>query len=158
MNIKELKELIDLMKNADISELEIEKGGVKVKLKKGHSYITPAVTKAEMPMPQAIEKEVVIAKEEKAAIPPAEEEKGLVTVTSPIVGTFYRAPAPDAKPYVEIGDVVKKGQVLCLVEAMKLMNEIEAELNGKVSAILVENGHPVEYGQALFKIEPTEDL
>ncbi len=158
MNIKELKELIDLMKNADISELEIEKGGVKVKLKKGHLLITPAVTKAEMPVIQTVEKEAAAAKEEKTVVPSAEEEKGLVTVASPIVGTFYRAPAPDAKPYVEVGDVVKKGQVLCLVEAMKLMNEIEAELNGKIIAILVDNGHPVEYGEALFKVEPVEDL
>ncbi len=158
MNIKELKELIDLMKNADISELEIEKGGVKVKLKKAHSLIAPAVSAAESPMLQAIDKEAAAAKAERALFPSAEEEKGLVTVASPIVGTFYRAPAPDAKPYVEVGDIVKKGQVLCLVEAMKLMNEIESELNGKISAILVDNGHPVEYGEALFKVEPVEDL
>ncbi|OGW48855.1 MAG: acetyl-CoA carboxylase, biotin carboxyl carrier protein [Nitrospirae bacterium RBG_19FT_COMBO_42_15] len=158
MNIKELKELIDLMKNADISELEIEKGGVKVKLKKGHSFIAPAVSAAEIPMPQAIDKEAAAAKAERSVFPSTEEEKGLVTVASPIVGTFYRAPAPDAKPYVEVGDIVKKGQVLCLVEAMKLMNEIESELNGKISAILVDNGHPVEYGEALFKVEPVEDL
>src|SRR3989304_6271136 len=151
MNIKELKELIDLMKNADISELEIEKGGVKVKLKKGHSFVTPAAIKAEMPMPHVVvDNEVIASKEDKPAAPSAEEEKGLVTIASPIVGTFYRAPAPDAKPYVEVGDIVKKGQVLCLVEAMKLMNEIESELNGKISAILVDNGHPVEYAAALF--------
>jgi acetyl-CoA carboxylase biotin carboxyl carrier protein len=159
MNIKELKELIDLMKNADISELEIEKGGVKVKLKKGHLILSQPVSveKAQIPSQQAIEKEITGTAEEKAALT-AVEEKGLVTVTSPIVGSFYRAPAPDAKPYVEVGDIIKKGQVLCLVEAMKLMNEIEAELNGKIAAILVENGHPVEYGEALFKVEPVEDL
>lgn len=158
MNIKELKELIDLMKNTDISELEIEKGGVKVKLKKGHLLITPAAAKAEIPVLQTMEKETVAGKEEKPSVPSVEEEKGLITVASPIVGTFYRAPAPDAKPYVEVGDIVKKGQVLCLVEAMKLMNEIEAELNGKIAAVLVDNGHPVEYGEALFKVEPVEDL
>ncbi|MEK6681678.1 MAG: acetyl-CoA carboxylase biotin carboxyl carrier protein [Nitrospirota bacterium] len=157
MNIKELKELIDLMRNTDISELEIEKGGVKVKLKKGHSLAMPAITRVEAAMPQNIERQVISAREEKAAIP-VEEEKGIVIVTSPLVGTFYRAPAPDAKPYVEIGDIVKKGQIICLVEAMKLMNEIEADINGRISAILVESGQPVEFGQPLFKIEPTEDL
>lgn len=158
MNIKELKELIDLMKNTDISELEIEKGGVKVKLKKGHLLISPASAKAEIPALQTMEKETFAAKEENAAVPSVEEGKGLITVASPIVGTFYRAPAPDAKPYVEVGDIVKKGQVLCLVEAMKLMNEIESELDGKIVAVLVDNGHPVEYGEALFKVEPVEDL
>ena len=159
MNIKELKELIDLMKNTDISELEIEKGGVKVKLKKGHLILSQPVSaeKAQIPSQQTIEKEITGAAEEKTALT-AVEEKGLVTVTSPIVGSFYRAPAPDAKPYVEVGDIIKKGQVLCLVEAMKLMNEIEAELNGKIAAILVENGRPVEYGEALFRVEPVEDL
>ncbi len=159
MNIKELKELIDLMKNTDIAELEIEKGGVKVKLKKGHSLLSQPVSaeKAQISSPQTVEKEITGAAEEKAASH-AVEEKGLVTVTSPIVGTFYRAPAPDAKPYVEVGDIIKKGQVLCLVEAMKLMNEIEAELNGKIVAALVENGSPIEYGEALFKVEPVEDL
>ncbi|MBI5180174.1 MAG: acetyl-CoA carboxylase biotin carboxyl carrier protein [Nitrospirae bacterium] len=158
MNIKELKELIDLMKNTDISELEIEKGGVKVKLKKGHLILSQPVSaeKGQILSPQTSEKEITGAAEEKAA--PPIEEKGLITVASPIVGTFYRAPAPDAKPYVEVGDIIKKGQVLCLVEAMKLMNEIESELNGKIAAILVDNGHPVEYGEALFKVEPVEDL
>jgi acetyl-CoA carboxylase biotin carboxyl carrier protein len=77
-----------------------------------------------------------------------------VTVTSPIVGTFYRAPAPDKPPYVQVGDMVKKGQVLCIIEAMKLMNEIESETSGKIIQILIENGQPVEYGQPLFVIEP----
>ena len=117
----------------------------------------PAITRVEAAMPQNIERQVISAREEKAAIP-VEEEKGIVIVTSPLVGTFYRAPAPDAKPYVEIGDIVKKGQIICLVEAMKLMNEIEADINGRISAILVESGQPVEFGQPLFKIEPTEDL
>ncbi|MBI5182455.1 MAG: acetyl-CoA carboxylase biotin carboxyl carrier protein [Nitrospirae bacterium] len=156
MNIKELKELIDLMKNTDIAELEIEKGGVKVKLKKGNLLALHPATK-DMPMAWTGEKETLPMKEEKIVTPPV-EEKGIVKVTSPIVGTFYRSPAPDAKPYIEVGDIVKKGQIICIVEAMKLMNEIEADVNGKIVAILVENGHPVEYGEPLFKIEPTEDL
>jgi acetyl-CoA carboxylase biotin carboxyl carrier protein len=92
---------------------------------------------------------------EKPPAPAALERPGMVTVTSPIVGTFYRSPSPDADPYVEEGDVVKKGQVLCIVEAMKLMNEIESEVDGRIAKILCESTKPVEYGQALFLIEPT---
>jgi acetyl-CoA carboxylase biotin carboxyl carrier protein len=85
---------------------------------------------------------------------PAEDTSGLLTITSPIVGTFYRSPSPDADPYVEEGNFVKKGQVLCIVEAMKLMNEIESEVDGRIEKILVESTKPVEYGQALFLIDP----
>jgi len=86
--------------------------------------------------------------------PPAEDMTGMVTITSPIVGTFYRSPSPDADPYVEEGDMVKKGQVLCIVEAMKLMNEIESETDGRIVKILTESTKPVEYGHALFLIDP----
>jgi acetyl-CoA carboxylase biotin carboxyl carrier protein len=89
-----------------------------------------------------------------AAGPSPEEAAGMVTVTSPIVGTFYRSPSPDADPYVEEGDLVKKGQVLCIVEAMKLMNEIESESDGRIVKILAESTKPVEYGQALFLLDP----
>jgi acetyl-CoA carboxylase biotin carboxyl carrier protein len=84
-----------------------------------------------------------------------EDTTGMITITSPIVGTFYRSPSPDADPYVEEGDYVKKGQVLCIVEAMKLMNEIESEMDGRVTKILAESTKPVEYGQALFLVDPT---
>ncbi|HEY5649528.1 MAG TPA: acetyl-CoA carboxylase biotin carboxyl carrier protein, partial [Nitrospiria bacterium] len=85
---------------------------------------------------------------------PSPEEEGLITLNSPVVGTFFRAPAPDADPYAEVGDQVKKGDVLCIIEAMKLMNEIESECDGKIVAILVENAQAVEYGEPLFRIEP----
>ncbi len=157
MNLKELKELIELMKNSEISELEIERSGVKVRIRKGGDVTYhPAMPRMEYP-PEAIVAPAV-PELEKAALPAEKAPEGAapnqVKVTSPIVGTFYRASAPDKPPYVEIGDIVKKGQVLCIIEAMKLMNEIESETAGKIVKIFVENGQPVEYGQPLFLIEP----
>lgn len=151
MNLKELKELIALLEGTDINELEIERAGSRVRIKRGTG------------LPQT---EIEI-KREIAEIPKKEAEKDskefaeaerLLTVTSPIVGTFYRSSSPEAKPFVEEGDIVKKGQVLCVIEAMKLMNEIESEVDGKLVKILIENGHPVEYGEPLFLIEPMKDV
>ncbi len=143
MEHEDLKELIGLLKDTDITELQIEKDGVKIKIRRekyfGH---------IEVPH-QIVEKKAV---KEEAVVPIIEDN--LLTVASPIVGTFYRAPAPDAAPFVEAGTRVKKGQVLCVIEAMKLMNEIECEIDGVISRILVENGHPVEYGEPLFLIDP----
>ena len=157
MNLKELKELIQLLKDTDISELEIERSGVKVRLRKGGD-VTFHSAKPRMEYPPAAI--TAPSKVEALAPPDAEKAAGPATtnqikVTSPIVGTFYRAPAPDKAPYVEVGDVVKKGQVLCIIEAMKLMNEIESEIAGKIVQIIVENGQPVEYSQPLFAIEPS---
>jgi acetyl-CoA carboxylase biotin carboxyl carrier protein len=146
MENEDLKELIGLLKDTDITELQVEKEGVKIKIKRekffgGH---------IEMPHPVVVEKKTVA----EAPSVAAECESKLATVSSPIVGTFYRAPAPDAAPFVETGVRVKKGQVLCVIEAMKLMNEIESDVDGVISRILVENGHPVEYGEPLFLIDP----
>ncbi len=155
MNLKEIKELIEMLKNTDISELEIERSGVKVRLRKGGDVtFHPAMPRMEYP-PAAIVAPAVT----EATLPTVEKVVETVRtnqtkVTSPIVGTFYRARSPDKPPYVEVGDTVKKGQILCIIEAMKLMNEIESETAGKVVQILVENGQPVEYGQPLFVIEP----
>jgi oxaloacetate decarboxylase alpha subunit len=156
MNLKELKELIEMLKDTDISEVEIERSGVKVRLRKGGDVTYHSVMPRMEYPPSAI---VAPAVPEAAA--PAAAEKTVdqakstqIKVTSPIVGTFYRSSSPDKPSYVEVGDTVKKGQVLCIIEAMKLMNEIESESAGKIVQILVENGHPVEYGQALFVIEP----
>lgn len=155
MNLKDIKELIEMLKDTDISELEVERAGVKVRLRKGGevSYqpiMPPRMEYAHAPMAASTRAEA--AAPAAAAAEPAKTNQ--VKVTSPIVGTFYRAPAPDKPPYVQVGDTVKKGQVLCIVEAMKLMNEIESETSGKVVQILLENGKPVEYGQTLFVIEP----
>jgi len=138
MDLEELKAIIELIKDTDISEIEIEKEGMRLKLKRQKQPLL----KKEYPPKIDIE-----LKKEK-------EQMDLVTVTSPIVGTFYRASSPDADPFVDVGTEVKKGQVLCIIEAMKLMNEIESEVDGTIVEILVENGQPVEYGEPLFLIEP----
>jgi acetyl-CoA carboxylase biotin carboxyl carrier protein len=154
MNLKELKELIEMLKNTDVSEIEIERSGVKVRVRKGGDIAYhPVMPRMEYP-PAAIPAPAVAEPEKPAAAPAAAATSNQIKVTSPIVGTFYRASSPDKPPYVEVGDVVKKGQVLCIIEAMKLMNEIESEATGKIVQVLSENGQPVEYGQPLFVIEP----
>ncbi|NWF97542.1 MAG: acetyl-CoA carboxylase biotin carboxyl carrier protein [Nitrospirae bacterium] len=144
MELEELKALIELLKDTDITELQVEKEGTKLKIKR-----EKILTSIEMPLqkPSAIYNKPV-------EVPSEEDTQRLITITSPIVGTFYRAPSPDANPFVEIGSKVEKGQVLCIIEAMKLMNEIESETDGIIVKILVENGQPVEYGEPLFLIEP----
>ena len=151
MNLKELRELIELIKNSEVTELELEKSGVRVKIKKERGNVT-AVSLP--PVEAAAREAAATVMKESPPSPPPQERKGMVTVTAPVVGTFYRSPAPDADSYVEVGSLVKKGQVLCVIEAMKLMNEIESECDGRISAILVENAQPVEYGQPLFLMEP----
>ncbi|MFH1552111.1 MAG: acetyl-CoA carboxylase biotin carboxyl carrier protein [Candidatus Omnitrophota bacterium] len=147
MNIKKIKELVELMNDNDLTEVEVEQEGMKIKLtKKTHGLIEQVIT------PSVGVKEKVAVPE--AAAEPQEEKKNLKEVKSPMVGTFYRATSPDADPYVEIGDIVHKGDVLCIVEAMKLMNEVKAEFGGKIVEISVENAEPVEYGQNLFLVEP----
>ena len=147
LNAKEIKEILAVLKDSDVTELELERGeGVRLKIRRGPvPSAAPQMILQAAPAPMA----AVAAKPEAA---PAEKPGKLIT--SPFVGTFYRASSPDNPNYVELGALVKKGQVLCIVEAMKLMNEIEAEFDGKVAEILAENSQPVEYGQALFRIEP----
>jgi acetyl-CoA carboxylase biotin carboxyl carrier protein len=141
MEIDDLKELIALLQDTDITEIQLEKEGTKVKIRR-QTLLSPLEMR---PKPA-----VVIEKTEE----PEEDTQRLVTVTSPIVGTFYRSPSPDAPPFVDAGTKVRKGQVICIIEAMKLMNEIESEVEGVVVRALVENGQPVEYGEPLFLIEP----
>jgi acetyl-CoA carboxylase biotin carboxyl carrier protein len=156
MNLKEIKELIELMKNTDISELEIERSGVKVRLRKGGDVtFHPSMPRMEYPPAAIVAPAVTVVPAPGTVAEKATEavKTNIIKVTSPIVGTFYRSSSPDKPPYVEVGDVVKKGQVLCIIEAMKLMNEIECESAGKIVQILVESGAPVEYGEPLFVIE-----
>ncbi len=141
MEIDNLKELIALLQDTDITEFQLEKDGTKVKIRR-QMLVSPLEMKTRQP--------VIIEK----TLEQEEETQRLITVTSPIVGTFYRAPSPDAPPFVDAGSKVKKGQVICVIEAMKLMNEIESEVDGVVVRALVENGQPVEYGEPLFLIEP----
>lgn len=142
MDLRKLKKLIDLVQESGISELEVTEGEEKVRIAK-HSPLPvhAAPPAAPPPQPAAV-----------VAPAPAPEEESGHTVKAPMVGTFYRSSAPGAKPYVEIGQTVQKGETLCIIEAMKLMNEIESDVSGVVKAILVENGQPVEYGQPLFII------
>ncbi|MGC2696039.1 MAG: acetyl-CoA carboxylase biotin carboxyl carrier protein [Candidatus Angelobacter sp.] len=164
MNQKELKELIDFLIEKDISEFELERGDVKVRIKRGADSPAPlmhAVPMVSAPMvastsaPAANTAHFPSAPvpSSTAAAPPAAEEE-LHSVKSPIVGTFYESPAPGAPPFVKPGDQVAAGQVLCIIEAMKLMNEIESDVSGEVVKMLVNNSQPVEYGQALFAIRP----
>ncbi len=151
MDLRKLKKLIDLVEASGISELEITEGEEKVKIVKGGG--APAVVAAPVPGPAA--PAPVAPPAPVVSAPPAEPPEAAPEghpVKSPMVGTFYRTPSPDAKAFVEVGQAVKEGQIICIIEAMKLMNEIECDKSGTVKAILVENGQPVEYGQPLFII------
>ena len=147
--VGQIQSLIDLLKRNHLTELEIERAGVRVCLRHEPGVKAAPVHAADqVPKPGA----AVSAAPSQATPPP--ENSGLVTITSPIVGTFYRSPSPDADPYVEEGDYVKRGQVLCIVEAMKLMNEIESEVSGVIVSRFVNNAQPTEYGQTLFAVRP----
>jgi acetyl-CoA carboxylase biotin carboxyl carrier protein len=165
MNQKELKELIEFLIEKDIAEFEMERGDVKVRIKRG----VPAGSEAEtryvhvpavsaVPAPEFHPPASAYSAPPSAAPParrPAEaEEDGLHMINSPIVGTFYEAPSPGAPPFVKPGDAVDAGQILCIIEAMKLMNEIESDVAGEIVKKLVSNGQPVEYGQPLFAVRP----
>jgi acetyl-CoA carboxylase biotin carboxyl carrier protein len=156
MNQKELKELIDFLIEKDISEFELERGDVKVRIKRGVAdapVIAHAVPMAMASAPvQSIHSAAPAASVPAAAAPPTAVEEELHMVKSPIVGTFYESPAPGSLPFVKPGDQVAAGQVLCIIEAMKLMNEIESDASGEIVKLLVSNGQPVEYGQPLFAI------
>lgn len=152
MNLKEIKEMINLMNENDLAELEIEKDGTKIKLKKSTSEIpekyrssSPQYRLENIPSTKAMEEDL---------IPALQSGKTTKAIASPMVGTFYRAPSPEAPPFIEIGQIVEIGQVVCIVEAMKLMNEIKSEVRGKVVEAPVENAEPVEFGQTLFVVEP----
>jgi len=144
MELEDLKQLIELLKETDITEIQVEKEGTKVKIKREKFFQSLEITAQRAPSAgeSLIKKEI------------EDDTQRLITVTSPIVGTFYRSPSPEAPIFVETGLRVKKGQVLCIIEAMKLMNEIESEADGILVKALVENGQPVEYGEPLFLIEP----
>jgi acetyl-CoA carboxylase biotin carboxyl carrier protein len=147
MNLKEIREILELLKGTDVTELEVVRGEDVLKVRRGTAgEMRPVAAAQPLPFPPA-----ALPAEDPA--PPKEPPKTAgKEIVSPIVGTFYRAPAPDAAPFVEVGSRVTKGQVLCIVEAMKIMNQIESDTGGVVVAILVENAQPVAYGQPLFHI------
>ena len=151
MDLRKLKKLIDLVEESGIAELEITEGEEKVRIVK--SGAVPLMVAATVPAPQSVSlpPPSTVVPPNSPAEEPSAGHSGYA-VKSPMVGTFYRTPSPDAKAFVEVGQSVKEGQIICIIEAMKLMNEIECDKSGTVSAILVENGQPVEYGQPLFII------
>jgi len=149
MNLKEIREILELLKGSDVSEFELGRGDTVLKLRRGAVH-APGIP---LPAPSPPAGTARPAEEPPAAAkPPA--KPNYKEIVSPIVGTFYRAPAPDAAPFVEVGSRVVKGQVLCIVEAMKIMNQIESDTTGTIAAILVENAQPVAYGQGLFHVTP----
>jgi acetyl-CoA carboxylase biotin carboxyl carrier protein len=164
MNQKELRELIEFLIEKDIAEFELERGDVKVRIVRAGSNAAHTETRfvpvAAVPAVATAPVDVVAAQSAPPAPPPAAapkpqaEESGLHEIKSPIVGTFYEAPSPGSLPFVKVGDAVQAGQVLCIIEAMKLMNEIESDVAGEIVKRLVNNGQPVEYGQVLFLVRP----
>jgi len=146
MNLKELKKIISLFEDANITELELEEEGVRVKLKKGTEGKENSVVVQTEPGN--------IPRSPKEAAESGETDQHLQEIVSPMVGTFYRAPSPETSAFVEVGDEVGEDDAVCIIEAMKIMNEIKAETKGKVTKVLVENGEAVQFGQALFLIEP----
>jgi acetyl-CoA carboxylase biotin carboxyl carrier protein len=167
LDVDALRQIVEILEASDVTRLVWKRGEEKLFIRRGHAPETTIVHHAPAPVSSGpgVEYSAPVAPRAAAPAPapvaaaaPAAAEKqadkpGHV-VSSPFVGTFYRTPAPDQPPFVDVGSVVKKGQVLCIIEAMKLMNEIESEVSGRVAEILVENGRPVEFGQALFRIEP----
>ena len=158
MTIEEIKELLRIFNESGVAELELQRGENRLRIRRGGSGLELSMPVA-MPAAVAAPVAVAAAPAPVAAPPPpppapvAVSDDGTL-VKSPIVGTFYECPSPGAPPFVKVGDTVEKGQVLCIIESMKLMNEIESEVAGTITARLVENGRPVEYGEALFRVRP----
>lgn len=156
MDIRKIKKLIELLEQSGVSEIEIKEGEDSLRISRHHTVLTPppnlpigANPQTAAPYPPVTQTEVLNNRD----APSQELEPTGHTVPSPMVGTFYQAPSPGAKPFVEVGQSVKVGDTLCIIEAMKMLNQIEADKAGKIKAILVENGQPVEFGQSLFIIE-----
>jgi acetyl-CoA carboxylase biotin carboxyl carrier protein len=155
MNLSYIKKIIKLVENSAIDELELEEEGTKIKVARNRNsgiFVQPANTAPQTVVSHGVQQTGSV----NPASPGVPQESKYHEVRSPIVGTFYRAPAPDAEPYVEIGQSVQVGSVMCIVEAMKLMNEIESDCNGTVVKVIAENGKPVEYNQVLFLIEKAQ--
>ena len=153
MNIEELWKILEFVSERNIAELELEEGGTKLKIRKNLSGSVPEAQLAAVAAAKVQETAVPVV-DSAVAAGAAALENGLIYITSPMVGTFYRQPEPGAEPFAREGDYVKKGQVLCIIEAMKLMNEIESEVAGEVVRVHHESGQPVQYGEPLFSIRP----
>ncbi|MBD2178741.1 acetyl-CoA carboxylase biotin carboxyl carrier protein [Pseudanabaena sp. FACHB-1998] len=158
-SLEQLRELVTILNKTDITELTLESGDLRLSIRKSETKIAPTVALAapvpmvSAPIPTAIDPVSSAPATHTTTIADALPAKKLIEITSPMVGTFYRSPAPDEPPFVEIGDTIKKGNTVCIIEAMKLMNEIETEAAGRIVEILVDNTQPVEYGQVLMRVE-----
>lgn len=160
MDIKEIREILKLLERYEVSDFTLQRGDNRIRVRMGDTVrelvgTRPIVVQEREPAPGPATQQTAVSSTERALEESLTVGEKQFLVTSPIVGTFYRAPSPESSPYVEVGSPVSKGAVLCIVEAMKIMNEIECEVSGKVSAILAENAQPVEYGQPLFIIDLT---
>ncbi len=156
MNFSDLKKLIRLFENSKISELEVEQEGLRVQIKKGSQPPTTIEVHPEQPhVPAEAVTEAQTSHSSRTPVPEGEIGAGGHLIKAPMVGTFFRAPSPTSPPYIEEGDIVRKGQTLCIIEAMKLMNEIESDIDGRVARIFTLNGKPVEYDEPLIEIEPS---
>jgi acetyl-CoA carboxylase biotin carboxyl carrier protein len=164
LDLKQIKQVIDLMKRSDLTAFELEEEGFKIKIKRGadavplvHTSRIASTTYADAPLIEAVAAPRAQATAAPASTAPAGnpggDEVGIAYIKSPMVGTFYRASSPESKPFAEIGTKASETSVVCIIEAMKIMNEIQSELKGSVIEVLVENGQPVEYGQKLFKVK-----
>lgn len=156
MDLKQIKKLLDLIAESEVNEVSIEEGDFKIKVKK-QGDVQQAPVQYQMPAQSAQQQQPAAQQQpasggQESAEAEKEEKVDGQIVTSPIVGTFYRAPSPDADPFVKVGDKIEKGETICIVEAMKIMNEIESEYSGEVKKLFVEDGDPVEYDQPLFVI------
>jgi acetyl-CoA carboxylase biotin carboxyl carrier protein len=159
MNLDDIKQILDLVREHDLAELEIERDGLKVRVRKApaapeglHAAVVPPSVSVAPPMTLAAGAAPAAGSDEPTRVEGVE----LAVVKSPIVGTLYRSPEPGAPAFVEVGTTVRKGQVLCIIEAMKLMNEIESDRDGEVASVYVENGQPVQFGDRLFAIKISE--
>lgn len=147
MDLEPILALIKALDNSSLQKLKLSSGDFTLELEKGQTYIVEEVPKETRHLEVSRQKEEAQATKEP-------QKSNYHVITSPLVGTFYRAPSPDAPPFVEVGDIVSPGQTLCIIEALKVMNEIESDVRGRIENILVENGEIVEYGQPLFEISP----
>jgi acetyl-CoA carboxylase biotin carboxyl carrier protein len=159
LDLRELKEILQILEEKEITEFELEEEGMKLRIRKAaassnHASAPPAITLVPAMTPAVMAAPPAAPAAAPVAAPAAPAEPGLVQVKSPIVGTFYRSPDPGSAPFVSVGDKVRVGQVLCIIEAMKLMNEIEAEAAGEIVKVHHESGQPVQYGEPLFDIRP----
>ncbi|MGB9667750.1 MAG: acetyl-CoA carboxylase biotin carboxyl carrier protein [Thermosulfidibacteraceae bacterium] len=160
MDYELIEKIVELFSRSGLTDFEYEENGVRIILRRQIVYATPQIQVVPIGEPQRETIQTKVSEEKSDYVDTKEgvhleaESSNLVAIRAPLVGTFYRAPAPDAPPYVKEGDVIEKGQVVCIIEAMKIMNEIESDIRGRVVKVLAENGKPVEYGQPLFLVEP----